>query len=111
MIPKNNGKLLPRLMKLMGAILFSAFACPSIAAGGDLMVSNGRAESGEQVTFTLAVNEAPNAVQAFRMDFEYDFTVLRFREAVPGTLAGREFEIFRAFNQAPGVVRVGGVAP
>lgn len=98
-------------MKILGGFLFYAFACPAIAAGGDLIISNGQAESGEQVTFTLAVNEAPNAVQALRLDLEYDFTVLRFLDTVPGTQAGREFELFRAFNQAPGVVRIGGVAP
>ncbi len=110
----NPGRPSPRLLPLLfsaGLLLLYIFFLSRPAAGADLILSGGQAEKGRTVTLALAVNNAPNTVEAFRLDIEYDFTILRFSNSTAGELSRRGYELFKAFNQAPGVVRVGGVAP
>ncbi|MFZ5565189.1 MAG: cohesin domain-containing protein [Thermodesulfobacteriota bacterium] len=76
-----------------------------------LSLSDGRAEKGEQVTFSLTVDNAPATLGAFMMDIEYDPGVLRFSGFTPGESADGGYALLNAINRAPGVVRVGGVEP
>ncbi len=92
-------------------LFLAALAWPLTAAGSNLALSGGQIEEDQQAVFTLDVQKAGNPVAAFRLDIDYDVTALRFKEAVAGPLAAGKFELFRAFNQAPGVVRIGGVSP
>lgn len=92
-------------------LLFFLFAAPRLVAGAQLALNSGQAEKGEQVTFTLAVNNAPNALNAFMLDIEYDVNVLKFSSFAAGELARDGYSLFQVFNRTPGVVRVGGVEP
>lgn len=98
-------------IRVVFLILFLSplFAFPVDAA--DLAINRVEAKRGETVTFTLSVSKAPNTVNAFIMDIQYDFTTLAYRGVSPGALAESGYSLFRANNISPGVIRIGGVEP
>lgn len=63
---------------------------------------------GETVTFTIWIDRAPNAVDAFGFDLLYDSAVLRYTGTFFPEELSRTFEFFDANEPQTGRIRIGG---
>lgn len=95
-------------------ILLSGFVniIPIPASAADAIhIDHNKANPGETVSFTVSVDNAPNAVNSFFMDVSYDFSVLSYRGYSQGDLTKAGYPLFDVNNRAPGIVRIGGIDP
>ncbi len=104
------------LNKLKAGALFIfltvVIAMPSQAADKAVLTfDNLTAKAGEKVTFTLTVNKAPNAVNAFGLEVLYDAGLLKYESYKRGSLVKKGFSFFGVNETSPGTLRVGGVEP
>ncbi len=93
-------------------IPLAIFICFQLAAHGNaaiLELNNQSAQKGKDVTFTVSVKAAPNAVNAFGFDLVYDAGVLRYKKSGRGSLVQKNFSFFGVNEISPGRVRVGGM--
>jgi hypothetical protein len=102
--------------KLKAGVLFIfltiVIATPSQAADKAVLTfDNLTAKAGEKVTFTLTVNKAPNAVNAFGLEVLYDTDLLKYQSYKRGSLVRKDFSFFGVNKSSPGTLRVGGVEP
>ena len=77
-----------------------------MAAGLELRQT---ASDGENVSFTVSVNAAPNEVGAFGFDIRYNADALRYKDHARGDLVQKRFKFFSANELSPGHLRVGGI--
>ena len=78
------------------------------AKSADLSVDDHSGGKGSVVTFSVAVQNAPNEVVSLGFEVQYDPSILGYRSYTAGHLVS-EFDFFDANNVAPGIVRAGGL--
>jgi hypothetical protein len=87
------------------------FAMVSSAGAAALELDDQSAKVGEEVTFTLSVNTAPNEVKSLGLDIDYDETVLEYKRHAKGDLT-TNFDFFNVNNPEVPVdgliLRIGG---
>jgi len=64
--------------------------------------------AGEEVTFTILINNAPNAASALGFEITYDGDILEYKGITRGELVQR-FDMFDAGQSGKNTLRVGGV--
>ncbi len=86
-------------------------ACPGEAYYGcahDGIAMNDQCSmKSDTITFTVSVNSAPNEVDAFGFDVNFDHSILTYEAYTRGDLV-EEWDFFDVSNPVDGVVRVGG---
>ena len=111
---KEEKKMILNKLKTVKLFIFLTvvIAMPSQAADKAVLTfDNLTAKAGEKVTFTLTVNKAPNAVNAFGLEVLYDTDLLKYQSYKRGSLVRKEFSFFGVNETSPGTLKVGGVEP
>lgn len=73
-----------------------------------IALDNKHGEVGETIAFTVWIDGAPRAVDAFGFDIVYNSKVLQYTGTFQAEELSRGFDFFNVHSSAPGRVRVGG---
>jgi len=99
------------LFRNICAFLLISFGCLTLT--GNIMAADVEIDSqfgilGQNVVFTITINNAPNTLEAVGFDVAYDITHMTFQSVTAGELT-QNFDMF-GFNEiSPGVVRIAAV--
>ena len=97
-----------KVVVLLMTVVFTSVFGLATARAQDITFDNQPASDiGQRVTFTVSINDAPNAVEAIGFDITFDATVLQFDGSVRGVLV-TNWDQFRVRNPAAGTLTVTG---
>ena len=87
-----------KVVVLLMTVVFTSVFGLATARAQDITFDNQPASDiGQRVTFTVSINDAPNAVEAIGFDITFDATVLQFDGFVRGVLV-TNWDQFRVSN-------------
>ncbi|MEW5801754.1 MAG: cohesin domain-containing protein [bacterium] len=81
---------------------------PELTMNGLIINDRDCTAVGDEVTFTVLVHNAPNAVSAMGFEVIYDESILEYKGFVRGKLT-QEFDMFDISHNQAGTLRIGGV--
>lgn len=84
---------------------------PPVTVAAQLTINSQKGAPGQMVTLAVSVINAPDTVKAFIMDIGYNPDVLSYSGYEKGGITSKGYVLFDVNRLAPGIVRVGGVAP
>lgn len=96
------------MKKILAITLLFLFFTSAVYAE-NLELDTQQAKQGENVTFTVSVNSAPNAVSAFGFDILFDAAILEYQNFEKGSLVQKGFAMFDVNEVESGKLRVGGL--
>jgi len=74
-----------------------------------LQINTQTGKTGELVTFTVFIHNAPDPVNAFGFEIAYDPTCMTYQSVQRGALISNGFTFFQASNVGFGRIRIGGI--
>lgn len=99
------------MKKLLIHLYWCYFVFIAAAYSADIVIDTVHGANGDQVVFTMSVQNAPTDVNAAIMDVSYDTSSLSFVSCQRGDLATNGYPMFLVNEYEPGTVRIGAVDP